>query len=102
MQSVIEHYGGVKTVLALEDGALHAGTVQDCSAIAEYTKARQNEGLTGSSEMRLAASMPLVMVEKYCNDRGITFHEFSGSESHKKALLNDPALAHFRIWNGRL
>ena len=92
--------GDVKTVIALEDGALHTGTIQDCTPFADYAKARHNEGLHGSSDMRLAASVPFVLVEKYLNDNGITLHEFSASQDHKKRLLNDPAIAHFRIWKG--
>lgn len=102
MKTVLENAGGVKTVVALEDGALVTGTVQDCTAIAEYAKARHNEGMHGSSDMRLAASVPFVIVEKYCNDNGITLHEFKVSQEHKKRLLNDPANSHFRIWAGRV
>ena len=102
MRTVIDQGHGIKTVIALEDGALHTGTVQDCTSIAEYAKARHNEGHIGSGDMRLAASVPMVMIEKYCNDNGIEYREFAGSQEHIKRLLSDPALEHFRIWKGRL
>lgn len=102
MRSVIEQGGGVKTVIAVEDGALVTGTVQDATPIAEVTKAMHNEGRHGSSDMKLAASVPMVLVEKYCNDAGISFAEFMGNQDHKKRLLNDPAIAHFRVWKGRV
>lgn len=103
MQSVIHGFGGVKSVIALDhDGGLVTGTVQDCTPIAEYTKALHNSGFTGSADMKLAASVPMVMVEKYCNDNGVAYADFMCSQEHKKRLLNDPALAHFRVWKGRV
>lgn len=85
-----------------DHGGVSFERVQDCTAIAERCKARQNMGDTGSSEMRLAASIPFVIIEKYCNDHNLTYHEFSIDPAHLKTLLNDPALSHFRIWNGKV
>lgn len=84
------------------EGGITFERIQDCNAIAERCKARQNTGDTGTNELKLAASLPLVMVEKYCNDKSISFNEFLGNREHIKIMLNDPALAHFRIWNGRI
>lgn len=101
MRTVTEGLGGVKSVIQLNnDGSLTTGTVQDCTPIAEYAKARHNAGLTGSGDMKLAASIPFVIVEKYCNDNNITFAEFSRDKAHTRRLLTDPALSHFRIWKG--
>lgn len=102
MKTVIQRGDGLQTVIAVEDGNLHAGSVQDCTAIAEYTKARHNEGQHGRQDMRLAASLPFVMVEKYCNDHHLTLNEFMRDKTHVRAMLNDPALAHFRVWPGRV
>lgn len=101
MKTVIER-DGVQTVIALQDGDLVTGTVQDCTPIAERTKALHNEGMHGSGDMRHAASLPFVLVERYCNDRGISFEDFMRGKEHIKAMLNDPALSHFRIWPGRV
>lgn len=92
----------IGTSITLEDGAMIVGRSQDCTPIAEYAKARQNEGHHGSKDMRLAASIPFVMVEKYCNDTGIEFSEFMGNQEHIRRVCNDPAMAHFRIWPGRI
>lgn len=90
------------TKIHLHDGAMTVERTQDCTAIAEDAKARHNEGRHGSKEMRHVASIPFVMIEKYLNESGISMHEFSASPVHKVRLLNDPALAHFRIWGGKL
>lgn len=102
MRTVINNGNGTQTVVALQDGNLITGTSQDCTAIAEYAKARHKAGLVGSSEMRLAASVPFVIVEKYCNDNRITMAEFKQSQEHKKRLLSAPENADFRIWKGKL
>lgn len=94
--------GDVVSTIALQDGALITGSTQDCTPYAERAKAMQAAGQFGGSEMRLAASVPAVLVERYCNQAGIDMAEFNASQKHKKRLLNDPALAHFRIWPGRV
>ena len=52
--------------------------------------------------MKLAASLPFVMVENYLNDKRITMAEFMRDRSHVRAMLNDPALSHFRVWPGKV
>ncbi len=102
MKTVVQRGDGLQAVVALEDGNLHTGSVQDCTPIAEYATARRNEGLHGRSDMKLAASLPFVMVEKYLNDKRITMAEFMRDRAHIRAMLNDPALAHFRVWPGKV
>lgn len=101
MRSVIQH-DGLQSVVAVEDGNLITGTVQDCTPILERAQALHREGQHGSSEMKHAASFPAVLVEKYCNDNGITFHEFMNGKEHVKRMLNDPSLSYFRIWAGKV
>ena len=102
MKTVVQRGDGLQTVIAVEDGNLHAGSVQDCTPIAEYATARRNEGHHGTSDMKLAASLPFVMVEKYCNDHRLTLNEFIRDRAHVRSMLNDPALPHFRVWPGKV
>lgn len=102
MRTDIVNAPGVVTTVALEDGALVTGTTQDCTPYAERAQALHNAGLTGSSEMRHAASIPFVLVERYLNAHNISLGELGRSQEHQRRLLNDPALAHFRIWKGRV
>lgn len=83
------------------DGTLTIVKQEDVSAILEDAKGRSNSGLHGSSEFKHAAHLPGIVVEKYCLDKGITFHEWMANPIHLRAMLNDPALADFRIWKGR-
>lgn len=82
------------------DGNVTFERVQDTSGYLEHAKALHNEGHHGSSEMRHAAKIPFIVVERYCNDHGITFEEFMKDKVHVKRMLNDPSLAGFRIWKG--
>lgn len=75
---------------------------QDCTAIHEHATALRNEGLVGSNEMRHAARFPLVIVEQYCNDKGITLHEYLANPVHARAMLRDPDLSGFRVWEGKV
>jgi hypothetical protein len=83
-------------------GTLTIEKVQDCTNIAEYCKAAHNENKHGTNDMKLAARIPEIMVDAYCQNNNITFNEFCGNPAHIKAMLNDPSLAHFRIWKGRV
>ena len=75
---------------------------QQCTPIAEFAKAMHNEGFHGSGEMKFAANIPDIFIEKYCQDNGITFGEWMSNQDHIRRMLNDPALAHFRIWKGKV
>lgn len=92
----------VSTRFHLEDGKMVTQRTQDCVPIAEHTKALHNEGLHGSSDMKHAASIPMVFIEDYCNRNNLLFSEFIQNKEHMRRLVNDPALAHFRVWRGRI
>jgi len=83
-----------------QDGIIER--VQDVEPILETCKAFHNEGLHGESDMKHAARIPNVIIERYLNDNHITMQEFMNNEEHIKRLLNDPSLSHFRIWKGRI
>jgi len=73
---------------------------QDCTAIAEYAKAQHNGGYHGTSEVKHAARLPLVIVEQYCNDNGVSFEQFMKDPVHIRRIVKDPKNDAFRIWKG--
>lgn len=75
---------------------------QDVEPIIELAKHLHNTGQHGSSDMKHAAEIPMVLVEAYLTQNGITFHEFANNQDHVKRLLADPAIEHFRVWKGRI
>lgn len=84
------------------DGGIAIETVQDVEPILKACRALRDAGAGGSGEMRLAASFPMVVVETYCNTRGISFRDFMADPKHAEAMCNDPDLSKFRIWEGRV
>lgn len=94
--------GPVQTRMHEEDGKTIFERVQDCDPIMDRARALHNEGLHGTSEMKHAAKIPAVIVERYCHDKGITFSEFCGDQAHIRAILSDPSLSAFRIWKGKV
>lgn len=102
MKTVLQSAGGVSTVIGLEDGNLVTGTVQDCTPIVERAQALHNAGRHGSADMRHAATLPMVVIEKYCNDHGITFDEWMRDRVHIRRMLNDRSLSFFRVWPGQV
>ena len=95
-------HGEMQTRVHVSDGNVTFESIQDCTSIVERAKRMHNEGITGSSEMKYAARIPDVIVEKYCIDNNLTFREFCCDEAHLKRVLNDPAMAAFRIWKGKV
>lgn len=85
-----------------EEGSIIIERFQDCTPIAEFAKTAQAEGRHGGTEMRHAGKIPYAIIEKYCNDRGITFQQWMSNPEHARAMLNDPSLSAFRIWPGRV
>ena len=93
---------GLSRSIVDQDGKTFFGTSQDCTPIAEYAKAQHNEGNFGSKEVKHVARIPNVIVEKYCNDNGVSFEAFMGDPVHIKRLVEDPKNAAFRIWPGKI
>jgi hypothetical protein len=76
--------------------------IQDVEPILRQTEEMRSHGFTGSSEMRLAARFPDVVVRNYCNSKGIDMEEFNRDRVHIRNMLKDPALSKFRIWDGKI
>lgn len=89
------------TAIKFEDGRMVVQRSQDCTAIAEHCGTLRTE-TEQRGEVRLAARIPEVIVERYCNDNGITFGEFLRDPAHLRRVCNDPALAAFRVWPGKI
>lgn len=81
---------------------LIAEAVQDVEPVMNFTKAFHLDGFHGKKDFRYAASIPQVLIEKYCEINGITFDEWMGNEEHIRRMLNDSELSVFRIWPGRI
>lgn len=94
--------GQLQTSFAEHDGRIFIAQTQDCTPIAERAKALHNAGEFGSSEMRHAATIPDVILEKYMNERGVTYAELMSDPKHFRIICNDPDNKMFRVWPGRL
>ena len=87
------------------EGADHTFAInrtQDVEPILNYTKEMNALGMGNGADMKHCAEIPMIIVESYLARTGITFHEFCNSQEHVKAVVNDPTLSAFRIWQGRV
>jgi hypothetical protein len=84
------------------DAFVYEANMADLKAVAEYCKARQNAGLTGSKDVRALAEIPDFIIQQYCDTNGVTWAEFMRNPEHATRMLNDPALSAFRIHRGRV
>lgn len=81
---------------------VHEARMDDLKQVADHCAGLRGVGATGSKELKHAARIPWIIVQKYLNDNGVTFAEFSRDMSHANRMLADPSLSHFRIWEGKL
>lgn len=88
--------------LAIQDDQLVSYVEQDTAPILDLAHDLRTQGKTGSSEFRHAATLPMVLIEIYCQEKGITFQEWIQNPIHAKTMVNDPALGKLRIWKGRV
>lgn len=88
------------TQMGWEDGLLQVRNVQDVEPILNACKDYAER--SQSKDMKLAARLPLVIIEQYCALKNITFQEWQRNKEHVRAVLNDPDLKAFRIWPGRV
>lgn len=78
-------------------------TYADASDVLDRNAQLRLVGHTGSSEMRLAASIPMSLVHKWRVEHGVDV--FSSDPEHKRkarALLNSNEYYRIRIWGGNI
>jgi hypothetical protein len=84
----------------MQDGTLVVQNTEQAKPYADRAHALSD--LKQDPEMKLAGYYPMVMIEKYLNDHNITMHEFLKDPEHARRMLNDPDLAAFRVWKGKV
>jgi hypothetical protein len=52
--------------------------------------------------MRVLMKIPGVVIEAWCNQQRIAFDDFTRDEAIRRRFLNDPDLAAFRVYKGRV
>ena len=92
----------MKTGITVQDDQIVSYSYQELDPILERTANLRDIGHVGGSDMKHAASLPKVLIEKYCNEKGIDFGEWCRNPVHVKAMLNDPSNEPFRVWKGRV
>ena len=81
----------------------HLSAYQDVEPVLEDVKRRQSMGALKSSGPDGGwhlAEFPMAIIERYCNDAGVTFKEWMRNPDHVKRMLRDPALSGFRVHTG--
>lgn len=92
-----------QTHIGLHKDTLVVKRVQDVDPILRAVKTERHAtgGRSKSGEMMHAATLPMIVIEQYCNANNLTFQEWMSNPEHARRMLNDPALSAFRVWEGR-
>lgn len=91
-----DQYGNLRRSVHTEsDGTFHLATEQDLeNAIEENKRLRENQ--TGKEDFRLAARVPVHVVEQAMRDG--TFHD----DDFWRKWMNDGENRDHRVWEGRI
>lgn len=98
-----EHWNGWDQHYRLEDdGTFHRRTTMDAEPVVEAAKAAHNDGAGSSKDgsLKHVASIPLALYLQW-KDAGVDILKGEGT-GFLRRKLDDPELAHLRIWKGRL
>ena len=68
----------------------------------DTVKHLHNTGQWGPLDMRVLMHIPGVVIEAWCNQQRIAFDDFTRDEAIRRRFLNDPDLAAFRVYKGRV
>ena len=91
----------IRSILHEHSDGFTIERVQDCEPILDRNKALQNERPNRLAELRLAASIPLVVVEKWMNEEGINIFDPNHAEAVRRKL-NSRDYLWLRTDNSRL
>jgi len=88
--------------LGQNDGSITFERKQDCQPILDEVRRIKDvtNGKSLSGDLVHVGKIPAVLVEKYCNDKGISFRDFILDDKHVTTLMNDHDYKLFRIWEG--
>jgi len=74
-----------------QTGDVHVETVQDVEPILEANKRAFNDNNAKKSEIfNHKARIPMIILEKWLKEKGITYREFMVDERIVKRFVNDP------------
>lgn len=92
----------VETIIHLDDGNLAIERKQDAQPVLDEIKEIKDHtnGISKTGDLYHVGRIPAILVEKYCNDKGITFRDFLLDDTHVTRIMNDTAYKHLRIWQG--
>lgn len=94
-----------KTSFDESQGKIIVQQTQDVEPFLEFTKANSeaaNAKFAPSRDIRHAGVLPLVFLEGWLKQQGMTFREFMLDRGAMRKLLNDPDLSKLRVWKGRV
>lgn len=85
-------------------GGLIIERVADCQNVLDEAALLRSMGATksASGDLHHVAKIPFIFIEKYCNDKGITYQEWQNNDEHITAILNDSDYKLFRVREGRV
>ena len=96
---------GVRTRvhLDLSDGLIHFERLQDVEPILDNNKRLQNEPQR-PGDLKHVASIPNVVLEKWCNEDGVNIFAFGQAEFARYVTkkLNDPDWRYLKTTDGRV
>lgn len=102
--TLVSNHSGIKTYHRVEGGRDVYLREQDCEPIVNEVK-RIKEVSDGRGDTSLGyfvGKIPGEIVEKYLQEKGVSYHDFIVNPEHVKRIMNNPDYKKFRIFEGKM
>lgn len=92
----------IQAVDSSHDVHLYKAELSDIKEVADYAKSMQNAGHVGNKDVWFAASVPAFILQKFLNEKKITFARFMRDQALQTHFLNSDYAAPFRVHKGKI
>ena len=81
---------------------VYEAKTDDLRSVADYARGRQDAGIHGDKDFKLAATVPVFIIHEFLNHKGLTWKEFMRDEKLQTWFLDSDYAKPFRVWKGRI
>lgn len=94
---------GIETKIHSSNGELQIERVADVQGVLDRAANLRSQGRTKTAmgDYHLG-TIPAIIIEQYCNQVGITWHDFCVDDTHVNRILTNSDFKHFRVFEGSI
>ena len=91
----------IEQVDSLHEAHIYEAKLSDLREVESFCK-KQSDVQKAGTDFKHAATVPAWVIQKFCNERGVTFKELMRSSLMTNYFLDSEYCAPWRIWKGKI